>query len=222
MLGKELMLKVKNTFVGLTPGTADWMLYWTAFPEQQGAMVAYAEARRTKIKDACGGESLIIVNDEDGILAFSPSHFVHANWPYPKHRRTYVIVLAPGRKEIVLSKRDDGVWTSAASRHVYHKESYFESAVKALEEKLEIEHVHKGKLRKILYEKQANAWNDWEASEVYLYVLPNLTKLESDSPITSIPIEEFLQSSHSGSIIHQTFLRLCRRSANLGGLQWSK
>ena len=221
MLGRELIMKAKKTFVGLIPGSADWMLYWSAYPEQQDAMLAYMEARRAKIKDACGGESLIVIDNEDTVMAYSPSHFIHDRWPYQKHRRTYVIVLTPGRREIVLRKRE-GVWTSAASRHVYYKENYFEAAVRALEEKIGIEHVHKGKLKKVVYEKLADAWNDWEASEVYTYVLPNLTELASSSKITSIPIEEFLQSNHGGTIVHQTFLRLCRKAAHMGGLRWKK
>jgi len=92
MLGRELIMKAKKTFVGLIPGSADWMLYWSAYPEQQDAMLAYMEARRAKIKDACGGESLIVIDNEDTVMAYSPSHFIHDRWPYQKHRRTYVTV----------------------------------------------------------------------------------------------------------------------------------
>lgn len=220
MLGKELIAKARETFVGLIPGTVEWKLHWAAFPEQQEAMVVYAKARRDEIKEACGGGSLIVIDNEDNVLAYSPSHYVHDKHPYPKHRRTYVVVLTPGREEIVLMKKG-GMWTSPASRHVYFEENYFKAGVKALEEKLGL-NVQKGKLKKMLYERQADIWNDFEASEVYLYVLPNLAQLESIEPITSIPVETFLQSNHEGTIMHQTFLRLCRKAVSMGELKWNK
>lgn len=220
MLGKELVMKAGETFVGLIPGTVEWKLHWAAFPEHQEAMIAYAKIRRDEIKEACGGGSIIVIDNNDNVLAYSPSHYVHDKHPYPKHRRTYVVVLTPSREEIVLRKRD-GMWTSAASRHVYFEESYFLAAVRALEDKLGLD-VQKGKLKKMLYEMQADIWNDFEASEVYLYVLPNLTELTSDSPITSIPVESFLQSNHEGTIMHQTFLRLCRKAVAMGELKWNK
>ena len=221
--GKELMSKARNSFVGLVPGTVDWMLYWTAHPEQQDAMADYAKARLAKIQQTMHkpDESLAVVDDEDSLMCFVPSERVHATYPYLFHRRTHVFVLSPNRRELLLRKTWSSVswWRwSCMTDHVLAEEGYFSAAGRILEKQLGLE-VHRGKIREISYDSEPRAQNDFEASKVFEYVLPNLTTISSEEQITSLPVD-IIKDAINKSVFSPPFVDTFKRVVEAGELKW--
>lgn len=217
MFGKTYIMKKNVPFTELEPGTADWMICWAAFPEQQEAMLAWQRSREIAIKTHGGKDSLTVVNFNDTVIAFSPRHRVHANWPFLKHRRSHIITMSPNRKEVILLKEIGRDWVSP-SRHVYAEESYFLAAQRALEEKIGID-VMRGRLREICYEQTPDAGNDYEATVVYEYVIPNLTEIAAETKITSVGIRELLQTKNTVNI-GGLFWRLFNKVVSNGELKW--
>jgi len=225
MLGKDLIIKKNLSFTNLTPGTPDWMIYWAAFPEQQTAMLAWQKALSENVATLAKQESITVVDSDDIVIAFCPADRVHSVWPFLKHRRSHVMVLSPNREEIILLKDSLGDW-NCPSRHIHAEESYFSAAERALEEKIGLtgengNSVLRGRIRELHYEKEPCCSNDYEATMVYEYVLPNLTEISADSQLTSVGIRELLQTKNTISI-NGLFFRLFNEVVSTGELKWQK
>lgn len=220
MFGKSYILKKKVPFTELTPGTPDWQIYWAAFPEEQEAMLAWRRAREVEIEASYETDSIAVVDAQDVVIAYAPADRVHSVYPFIKHRRSHVIVLSPNREEVILLKDWSDCWVSP-SNHVRAEESYFSAAERTLKQVLGLDTIFRGRLRSILYEQTPEKLNDWEATTVYEYVLPNLSQIESKGKITSVGIRDFLQAKDFSSIGSLSF-RLFNQAASSGGLKWKR
>ena len=219
MFGKSYILKKQVPFTELEPGSADWKIYWAAFPEQQEAMLSWKRSRERTIRTHGGSDSIAVVDACDIVIAFCPAERVHSVWPFIKHRRSHIITLSPNRKEIILLKQDGYGW-SAPSTHVRAEESYFSAAERALKDKLGIK-VYRGRLREIDYEQKPDAANDQEATKVYEYAVPNLTEITAATDLTSVDVRELLQADENVSI-DGLFWRLLHKVVKNGDLKWQK
>jgi hypothetical protein len=220
MFGKSYIMKKGVCFTELTPGSADWKIYWAAFPEQQEAMLSWKRSREVSIRANCERDSIAVIDAHDTVIAFSPADRVHSVWPFLKHRRSHVIVLAPNREEVILIKDGFDSWV-CPSKHVFAEESYFSAAENVLRKKLGLEEVLRGRLRDIHYEREPSQANDWEATTVYEYVLQNLTEISSETGLTSIGVREFLQTSNVSAVGALSF-RLLNEVVSNGELRWKK
>ena len=218
MFGKTYIMSKEMSFTDLEPGTPDWMIYWAAYPEQQGAMLAWQRSRKVTINAHAESDSIAVIDANDTVIAFSPEDRVHSVWPFLKHRRSHVITLSPNRQEVVLLKEDGWDWI-APTRHVHAQESYFSCAERALIEKLGLETILRGRLREIHYEQKAEGANDYEATTVYEYTIPNLTEITANSKLTSVDIRELLQAKET-TPIGGLFWRLFTEVVSNGELKW--
>ena len=187
-------------------------------------MADYAKARLAKIESAMSHskESLSVVDGEDSLLCYVPSARVHGTYPYLFHRRTHVFVLSPNRGELILRK----TWSSLSwwrwdciTDHVLAEEGYFSAACRVLRDQLGLG-VHRGKVREISYDAEPRAQNDFEASKVFEYVLPNLTTISSEEQITSLPVD-IIKKVVNKSVFSPPFVDTFERVTEAGELKWT-
>lgn len=227
MFGKDIIAR-KETFLGLKPGTPEWLNYWIAHPDQQNAMIAYSKLKHElasaakKILQANKNnaeDNMPIVNKYDSVIAYADTKLIHKNWPHLGHRRVHVFVLSPDRRSLITRLDASNMWSSAATVHVLKDENYFKAAVRAIRDQLG-HNPFKGRLRDIYYESEPTVLTDYEATTVFEYVLPNMHGLESDNPIRIVYLKRLDSILKDRSGVSGLFRRLVNVVLSTGDIQW--